>query len=234
MNPSGKRDDGRAVENTPPGSIFAVGDIHGCHRQLEKLLAALPLKRDSDVLVFLGDYLDRGASARKVLDIITGLRAQSYSVIGLMGNHEYLLLQYHQSGDASLIPFLRKIGLEQSLESYGGVTLSQLSDMSFLPAAHRDFLFSLLPFYETDEYLFVHAGINPDLPLAAQSLADLCEIREPFLRGRLRLGKTVVFGHTPFATPYVTADKIGIDTGAVYGNLLTAVQLPARRFFHAG
>ena len=112
--------------------------------------------------------------------------------------------------------------------------MSQLADLSFLPAAHRDFLFSLLPFYETDDYVFVHAGINPDLPLSGQSLADLCEIREPFLRGRLHLGKTVVFGHTPFATPYVAAGKIGIDTGAVYGNLLTAVQLPARRFYHAG
>jgi len=228
----------RKVDDQPAapgqGSIFAIGDIHGCHRQLEGLLARLPIKRDEDTLVFLGDYLDRGSNAKKVLDIICELRACGFKVLGLLGNHEYLLLEYHKSGDPALVPYLRKLGLEQTLESYGDVTLSQLASLSFLPPEHREFLHSLLPFFETANYLFVHAGINPGLPLSEQSLADLCEIREPFLGVRHQLGKTVVFGHSPFASPYVTADKIGIDTGAVYGNLLTAVQLPARHFYHAG
>lgn len=230
-----EKNDGReAGAKRLEGSFFAIGDIHGCHRKLEKLLARLPVQREKDTLVFLGDYLDRGANARKVLDIVCELRASGCKVIGLLGNHEYLLLEYHKSGDAALIPYLRKIGMEQTLESYGDITLSQLADLAFLPAAHRDFLFSLRPYFETEKYLFVHAGINPALSLAAQNQADLCEIREPFLRGRLQLGKTVVFGHTPFVSPYVSSDKIGIDTGAAYGNLLTAVQLPAMRFYHAG
>lgn len=230
--PQEKADD--RVRGPRHDSIFAVGDIHGCYRQLEKLLARLPIRRGGDTLVFLGDYLDRGVNARKVLDIICELSTAGYKVIGLLGNHEYLLLEYHKSGDPALVPYLRKLGLEQTLESYGDVTLSQLASLTFLPSAHRDFLLSLLPFFETENYLFVHAGINPGLPLSAQGTADLCEIRETFLRARLHISKTVVFGHTPFVTPYVTADKIGIDTGAVYGNLLTAVQLPARQFYHAG
>ena len=126
----------------PEGSIFAVGDIHGCHRKLEQLLAGLPVRRERDILVFLGDYLDRGANARRVLDLLCALRTDGYKVVGLIGNHEHLLLEYHKNGDPALIPYLRKIGLEQSLESYGDVTLSQLASLSFLPAAHRD-----LPFH---------------------------------------------------------------------------------------
>ncbi len=96
--PQGKVDEHPAAPGQ--GSIFAIGDIHGCHRQLEGLLARLPIKREGDTLVFLGDYLDRGSNAKKVLDIICELRAGGYKVLGLLGNHEYLLLEYHKSGDA--------------------------------------------------------------------------------------------------------------------------------------
>jgi serine/threonine protein phosphatase 1 len=214
-------------------SIFAVGDIHGCHEKLERLLDRLPVKRPRDTLVFLGDYLDRGREARKVLDVLCGMRQKGFKVIALMGNHEYLLLEYHKTADPGLLPLLRRIGIEKTLESYGDITLSQIATFSFLPEEHREFLFSLLPYWQTDEYLFVHAGLNPLVPLEEQTAADLFEIREPFLNNDSAFGRRVIFGHTPFATPYVTANKIGIDTGAVYGNLLTAVQLPAERFFHA-
>ena len=142
MSTEEKGKEKKKVPNLPEGSIFAVGDIHGCYGKLEKLLAILPVKRGTDTLVFLGDYLDRGVNARKVLDLLTGLKADGYKVIGLIGNHEYMLLEYHKSGDPALIPYLRKIGLEKTLESYGHVTLSQLASLSFLPAAHREFLFS--------------------------------------------------------------------------------------------
>jgi serine/threonine protein phosphatase 1 len=184
-------------------------------------------------LVLLGDYLDRGPETRKVLDQLCGLREQGVQLVPLIGNHEYLLLEYHRSGDQALLPYLRRLGLENTLASYGGANLPELTSLSFLPPAHRDFLFSLLPYWETDEYIFVHAGLRTDMPIASQSISDLCEVREPFLANDYDYGKRVIFGHTPFATPLITPYKIGIDTGAVYGHLLTAVELPTLHFYHA-
>lgn len=215
------------------GKIFAIGDIHGCAAKLELLLQRLPFDRAHDRLVFLGDYLDRGPNAKGVLDQLCQLQGDGVQVIPLMGNHEYLLLEYHRSGDQTLLPYLRRLGLESTLESYGGASLSSLASLAFMPKEHRDFLASLLPYWQNEEYIFVHAGLLHDQPLAEQDISDLCEVREPFLSQERDYGKRVIFGHTPFATPLLTPFRTGIDTGAVYGNLLTAVELPGMHFHHA-
>jgi len=215
------------------GKIFAVGDIHGCAAKLEVLLNRLPFDRTHDTLVFLGDFLDRGPDVKGVLDQLCQLQAEGVQLIPLMGNHEYLLLEYHRSGDQALLPYLRRLGLENTLESYGGASLSSLTSLKFMPKEHRDFLAALRPYWETNEYIFVHAGLRHDEPLANQDISDLCEVREPFLSQERDYGKRVIFGHTPFATPLLTPFRTGIDTGAVYGNLLTAVELPGLHFHHA-
>ena len=215
------------------GKIFAIGDIHGCADQLRRLLERLPFDAGRDTLVFLGDYLDRGPDVKGVLDQLCRLRAEGVHLQALMGNHEYLLLEYHRSQDAALLPYMRRLGMEKTLESYGGASLAELGALAYMPAEHRDFLASLLPYWETDEYIFVHAGLRFGHPLSEQDLSDLCEVREPFLSDERDYGKRIIFGHTPFVTPLVTAGKIGIDTGAAYGNLLTAVELPGLRFHHA-
>lgn len=215
------------------GKIFAIGDIHGCADKLKTLLARIPFDVSRDTLVVLGDYLDRGPGVREVLDQLCRLRAAGAHLVALMGNHEYLLLEYQRRNDAALLPYMRKLGLENTLESYGGASLAQLGDLSFMPGEHRDFLASLLPYWETEEYVFVHAGLRFDQPLGEQEISSLCEVREPFLAEERDYGKRIIFGHTPFATPLVTPNKIGIDTGAAYGNLLTAVELPDLRFYHA-
>ena len=215
------------------GRIFAIGDIHGCSTKLQLLLNRLPFDRAHDTLVFLGDYLDRGPDTKGVLDQLCRLRGDGVRLVPLMGNHEYLLLEYHRSGDQALLPYLRRLGLENTLESYGGASLSALAALDFMPSEHRNFLASLLPYWETEEYIFVHAGLRHDQPLADQDISDLCEIREPFLSDERDYGRRVIFGHTPFATPLLTPFRTGIDTGAVYGNLLTAVELPGLHFHHA-
>ncbi|MEW6500318.1 MAG: metallophosphoesterase, partial [Thermodesulfobacteriota bacterium] len=149
-------------------TIFAIGDIHGCADKLEQLLARLPFDQARDTLVVLGDYLDRGPDSRRVLDQLCDLRARGVQLVALMGNHEALLLEYHKSGDQALLPYMRRLGLTETLESYGGANLPELAALSFLPAAHRDFLFSLLPYWETEEYIFVHAGLRPGVPLREQ------------------------------------------------------------------
>ena len=223
------------LQETAPmtGKIFAIGDIHGCAAKLEHLLNRLPFEREHDTLVFLGDYLDRGPDVKGVLDQLCQLRADGVSIVPLMGNHEYLLLEYHRTSDQALLPYLRRLGLENTLESYGGASLSALTSLDFMPPEHRDFLLSLLPYWETGKYIFVHAGLRHGQPLAEQDISDLCEVREPFLSEERDYGKRVIFGHTPFATPLLTPFRTGIDTGAAYGNLLTAVELPGLRFHHA-
>lgn len=215
------------------GKIFAIGDIHGCAAKLELLLNRLPFNRGHDTLVFLGDYLDRGPDVKGVLEQLCRLRADGVRIVPLMGNHEYLLLEYHRSADQALLPYLRRLGMGNTLESYGGASLAELTSLDFMPGEHRDFLASLLPYWETEEYIFVHAGLRHDQPLAEQDISELCEVREPFLSEERDYGRRVIFGHTPFATPLLTPFRTGIDTGAVYGNLLTAVELPGLRFHHA-
>ncbi|MGW8161653.1 MAG: metallophosphoesterase family protein, partial [Desulfobulbales bacterium] len=89
------------------------------------------------------------------------------------------------------------------------------------------------PSYMTDTHIFVHAGLYPGIPIERQDFESLYEMRQVFLESEYDFGKVVVFGHTAFATPLVTKTKIGIDTGAVYGNMLTALELPAMVFYHA-
>jgi len=219
--------------STSGGKIFAIGDIHGCHAKLAELIGRFPYDRRRDTLVFLGDYIDRGPEAKEVISLLCRLQDAGGKVIALMGNHEYLMLEFHRTGDEALLPFLRQLDSDKTLASYGAANLAALRTLSFLPDRHRRFFETLLPYWETDEYIFVHAGLEPGRPLADHDLPTLCETRGLFLTEDIDFGRRVIFGHTPFATPLVTPTKIGIDTGAAYGNLLTAVELPAVRFYHA-
>jgi serine/threonine protein phosphatase 1 len=215
------------------GKIFAIGDIHGCAAKLRDLLSRLPYEPGRDRLVFLGDYINRGPDTAKVLDLLCGLKKRDPDLIPLLGNHEYLLLEYHRSGDPALLPYLRKMGIDATLKSYGMHTAFNLQSLDFLPDAHLSFLKGLRLYWETGEYIFVHAGLEPDRALAEQDATSFCETRDNFISGNFDLGKRVIFGHTEFELPLVTTTKIGIDTGAVHGNLLTAVELPGEIFYHA-
>ena len=100
-----------------------------------------------------------------------------------------------------------------------------------MSARHRSFLEALLPYYETEKYIFVHAGLRPGIPLADQSQHDLLWIRHEFINAEHDYEKTVVFGHTPFMIPLIDKNKIGIDTGAVYGGKLTCIEFPGLKIY---
>ncbi len=214
------------------GKLFAIGDIHGCYDRLEKLLMRLPYSPGDDTLVFLGDYIDRTGDSARVIDLLCRLQEEG-RVVALLGNHEHMLLEYHRLGDERMLPFLRQLGVEATLASYGREDLQELRTLGFLPRHHRCFLEGLVPYWETADYIFVHAGLIPGLALADHSPAQLCEGRDPALYESFESSKTVVFGHIPFLTPFVDRNRLGIDTGASYGNMLTAVELPGRIFYHA-
>ena len=221
------------MANTGKGKIFAVGDIHGSYDKLTRLMERLPYDPERDTLVFLGDYIDRGPRSKDVINYLYQLRNQVKHLIMLIGNHEYMMLEYQRTGDPSLLPLLRHIGLDATLDSYGADNPQALLEKWTFPDEHLELLEKLLPYWETEDYIFVHAGLEPGVPLEKQEISTLCETRSAFLLEEHDYGKLVIFGHTPFDLPFVTPNRIGIDTGAVYGNLLTALELPGFVFHHA-
>lgn len=209
--------------------MFAIGDIHGCLDQLRRLIRDIPADPAGDTMVFIGDYIDRGRESRGVVDYVLGLRGAYAKLVCLCGNHESMLLNYLEGVEEEL--YLQNGG-GATLRAYG-ISLSDSPRVrkEKIPAEHMSFFESLLPYYETDQYLFVHAGLRPGIPLARQSVQDMQWIRQAFIDSGYDFGKRVVFGHTHFSAPLVAENKIGIDTGAVYGGRLTCAELPTLKFY---
>jgi serine/threonine protein phosphatase 1 len=210
------------------GRILAIGDIHGCNHLLDRLLDRIGIDPREDTLIFLGDYLDRGPDARGVIDTLLDLKKSCPNLICLQGNHEAMFLNYYLRGQDEELFLFNSGGC--TLDSYG-LTLADMRAGIGFPEHHLSFLVSLPVCHETEEFFFVHAGLRPGIPIAQQSPEDLLWIRSEFVDTRWNFGKTVVFGHTPFPKPLIERNKIGIDTGAVYGGCLTCIELPSRRIY---
>jgi serine/threonine protein phosphatase 1 len=206
--------------------IFAIGDIHGCYDQLKALMTEVPIDFGFDTLVFMGDYIDRGPHSAEVVDYLVNLKNRVPGIIFLKGNHEDMLEKYLDGTDR--FTYLLNGG-QQTLDSY--LNRSNRPEYHPIPLEHMEFFKSLRLTYETENYIFVHAGLRPRVPLESQDTEDLLWIRDKFLYSNYDFGKPVIFGHTPLGEPLVESNKVGIDTGAVYGNALTCVQLPDLVFF---
>jgi serine/threonine protein phosphatase 1 len=200
------------VEDGP--ATYVIGDIHGCLPPLQQLLEKVA-PRSGDEVVFIGDYIDRGPHSREVVEYLLGL---PHRCVFLLGNHEKMLLDFLDGTDPGI--YLANGGLE-TLQSYGG-------DFANIPPAHLSFFRRLRPMYETSGHLIVHAGIRPLVPLERQKVDDLVWIRQEFFQFIGRFPKPVVFGHTPLRRVLLADDRIGIDTGCVYGGKLTCLKLPQR------
>jgi len=208
------------------GKIFAIGDIHGCLDKLDTMMKRIEVDEENDTLVFIGDYIDRGPDPKGVVDFVLDLKKKYINVICLLGNHEQIFLNfYFYRMDGDLFYFN---GGETTAASYGLVETEEGKKIN-VPDDHLEFFKSLLPYYETEDYIFVHAGLRPGIPLEKQNIDDLTWIRYEFMRSYHDFGKIVVFGHTPLPEPLIQPNKIGIDTGAVYGGYLTCVVLPETR-----
>lgn len=211
------------------GHHIAIGDIHGAKDSLDRLMDLIDPDPNADTLVFLGDYVDRGAKAFELVERLLEIGRKWPRTIFLKGNHEQMFEDFLSGKDRQ--HFLANGG-HATIESYLRHR-SRHSLKELLPPEHASFFSSLKLYHETDAYIFVHAGLRPKVSLDAQQADDMLWIREPFISSFFDFGKRVIFGHTPFPEPLVMPNKIGIDTGAGYGRALTAVILPEVRFISA-
>ena len=222
----------------PRERVYAIGDIHGCRAELNALLslieaddAARPAA--ATTLVFLGDFVDRGPHSAQVIDRLIALKEARPTARFLMGNHEELFAAALAGEDKPLRLFTR-VGGRETVLSYGmtaedydaadyDVLVERMQQM--VPTAHRAFLASLEDMVVIGDYAFVHAGIDPDVPLAEQRQRQLRWMREPFLSHRKPLEKMIVHGHTIVAEAAPTPCRFPIDTGAYQTGVLTALGL---------
>lgn len=215
-------------------TIFAIGDIHGHANRLSALLGRLDGLDPAARLVFLGDYIDRGPRTRQVVDRLLDLRAKRPDTVFLMGNHEAALARYDASHSPEDLRLLRGFGFQATLDSYESAP--GVTGLDFMPEDHRQFFRGLDRWFRHGPYTFFHAplpyGTDPDAA-DAQALEYLLSNRTLPDDDYAQNGKTLVFGHIPLRTPLLAPGLVGVDTGAGWGAVLTAVELPTLRFHHA-
>ena len=232
------------LPKVPEGTlVYAVGDVHGRADLLEKMHAAilkdsLDVPAERKVVVYLGDYVDRGPASKKVVDILLDKPLKGFERVHLMGNHEAFLIEFlndleagpgwfFNGGLTTLSSYGVKIGKHDEL-SYEVLQRVQSELLAKMPKTHLDF-YRTLDFSRTEgDFFFVHAGIRPGVPLDNQTDEDMLWIREEFLGCEDDFGKVIVHGHTITWEPEVKPNRIGIDTGAFASGVLTALVLEGR------
>jgi len=201
-----------------PGRLYALGDIHGCSTAFKALITAIDPRPD-DTIVTLGDYVDWGPDSRSVIRHLLELSGRC-RLVPLLGNHEEMLIRALES-DSALRSWL-DFGGEQTLLSY------PYDGKDFIDPEHVRFIRGCRDFFETDDFIFAHANVDPDLPMERQpSLRLRWEHIDPD-RQRLHVsGKAVVVGHTPQTGGEVL--DLGflkcIDTDCSRGSWLTALEV---------
>lgn len=247
-----RRNDGHsaaaAVPTVPAGSrIYAIGDVHGRLDLLTRLHALIAADAADAavrrrVIVYLGDYIDRGPDSRGVVDLLLQPPLPGFEHVHLFGNHEAFLLQFLEQAEVG--PHWCAYGGLATLASYGvrpptGFTpyavdfeTARRALADKIPPAHLDFLRGLKLTHTEGGYLFVHAGVKPGVALSDQQADDLLWIRDEFLKSADDFGACVVHGHTIVETPEQHTNRIAIDTGAFATGTLTALALDGtdRRF----
>ncbi|MBM4409618.1 MAG: serine/threonine protein phosphatase [Chloroflexi bacterium] len=231
----------------PQGTrVYAVGDIHGRDDLLARLHAMMaddfagapPGTRG--LAIYLGDYVDRGADSKAVLDRLIGGAPAGLAPVYLKGNHEDLMLRF-LAGDGRAGPVRMANGGGATLASYDvappdidarSLEAAGRALQAALPPAHRAFLGRLALRYRVGDYAFAHAGVRPGVAFERQDEADLLWIRRPFLDHAGDFGAVVVHGHSIAPAPVVRENRIGIDTGAYASGRLTCLVLEGtdRRF----
>ena len=224
-------------------NFFAIGDIHGCLSQLTSLHKNI-LNYDkfnprNDLLIYLGDYIDRGKYSKEVIDQILKLRSNNIKTINLMGNHDEFMIDFILNKKNNIKNWVN-FGADQTFRSYGVEVVEYIKDgfddevvdklrntlLNKMDNTHLDFFKNLEISYSSENYLFVHAGIDPDKKLSEQSEKDYLWSRsEKFFSKDFKSEKIIVHGHTPEENIINDAFRINIDSGCYFSGKLSCACL---------
>ncbi|MGH6614557.1 metallophosphoesterase family protein [Sphingomonas sp.] len=238
----------RIPSGPPDARAYAIGDVHGRLDLLRALIDEIAADRRAnpcqrEYIIFLGDLIDRGPDSRGVLDFLLQARNFLPMPVFVMGNHEEMLLRVLERDTDQFRDWLRYGGYECA-QSYGVevgrlALLDSAAAASFvrraIPDDHLAFIDSFVDSFQFGDYLFVHAGIRPGVPIREQTIQDLRWIREDFLDSTVDHELIVVHGHTISDGPDEQLNRIGIDTGAYTSGILTAlcIEGTGRRYLTA-
>ena len=224
-------------------NIFAIGDIHGCLKQLislqKKIINTESFKKDKDLLIYLGDYIDRGPHSKDVINQVIKLKKENIKSIFLMGNHEQMMIDFLFNKINNLRHWLG-LGADQTFKSYDIEIADFIKDgfeddkidklrnvfLDRVSKEHVYFFKNLKLSYTSGEYLFVHAGINPEKSLSEQNEKDFLWSRsDKFFDKNFKFEKIIIHGHTPEKEVVNFPYRINIDTGCFFSGKLSCVCL---------
>ena len=224
-------------------NLFAIGDIHGCLSQLTSLHKNI-LNYDkfdpkNDLLIYLGDYIDRGKNSKEVIDQIIKLKSNKIKTINLMGNHDEFMIDFLFNKNNNIKSWLN-FGADSTFRSYGIEIVEFIKDgfeeniinklretaLKKIDENHLNFFKNLKTSFSTEKYLFVHAGIDPQKKLTDQTKKDYLWSRsDKFFDKEFKADKIIVHGHTPVESIVNDPFRINIDSGCYFSGKLTSVCL---------
>jgi serine/threonine protein phosphatase 1 len=224
-------------------NIFAIGDIHGCLTELtilhKKILSHDNFDVKNDLLIYLGDYIDRGKNSKGVIDQILKLKDEKIKTIDLMGNHEEFMIDFLFNKSNNIKQWLN-FGLDQTLRSYDIELVDFIKNgfeddiidnlrnelLNKMSEGHINFFKNLDLSYSSEKYLFVHAGIDSGKTLEGQSKKDFLWSRsKEFFHKDFKAEKIIVHGHTPEKNYINYPYRINVDLGCYFSGKLSCVCL---------
>ena len=224
-------------------NIFAIGDIHGSLKQLirlqDKIFYDLNFDKEKDILLYLGDYIDRGLQSKSVIDRLLSLEKEGIKSIFLMGNHEQVMFDF-LFNEINNLNYWLNLGAYKTLKSYDIEVAEFIKDgfedsnlkklrktfLNKLSKEHISFFNNLKLNYTFGDYFFVHAGINPSKTLKEQTKQDFLWSRSrEFYDKNFKYDKIIVHGHTPERNIINHPYRINVDTGCFFSGKLSCVCL---------
>ena len=224
-------------------NLFAIGDIHGCLNELtslhKKILTYDKFEVKNDIIIYLGDYIDRGKNSKEVINQILKLKNNNIKTINLMGNHDEFMIDFLFNKKNNIKSWLN-FGADQTFRSYNIEVVEFIKDgfeedvidnlrktmIKQMEESHINFFKNLELSYSSKNYLFVHAGIDPYKKLSEQSEKDYLWSRsEKFFSKDFKSEKIIVHGHTPEENIVNDPYRINVDSGCYFSGKLSSVCL---------